>query len=232
MKRALSLLALAALALAQPAFGQALECRPPAQLELPQPRAQNEPTIRAAVSGYTLAISWSPEFCRGPGGRSTRNAMQCGGENGHFGFVLHGLWPEARSGPAPQWCAPPAPIAPQTYRDNLCMTPVPWLLQHEWAKHGTCMARDPARYFRVAAVLWRSVRLPDPSLIRSAGELRAAFVAANPAFTRGGVGLVTGKGGWLREIHLCYGLDFMPAKCRRDGRGPADSAPLRVARLR
>ncbi len=232
MRHALALLAIAAVTLAQPAVGQALQCQVPARVTLPEPLRQDEPTIRAAVAGYTLAVSWSPEFCQGPGGRNPRNAMQCGGQTGRFGFILHGLWPEARSGPAPQWCTPPAPISPQTYRDNLCMTPTPWLLQHEWAKHGTCMAADPARYYRVAAILWRSLRLPDPARIRSAGELRAAFIASNPAFTRFGVGLVVGKAGWLRELHLCYGRDFMPATCRRDVLGPPDTAVLKVARLR
>ena len=239
MKHA-SLIALGLFCVAQPAFGQAAACRIPGTLQLPGPIRQDEPTIRAAVAGYTLAVSWSPEFCQGPGGRNPRNAVQCGGQGGGqgrgqggpFGFILHGLWPEARSGPAPQWCTPPAPISPQTYRDNVCMTPSPWLLQHEWAKHGTCMVADPARYYQTAAILWRSLRLPDPSRIRSAGELRAAFVAGNPAFTRGGVGLVTGKGGWLREMHLCYGADFMPATCRRDLLGPRDAAPLKVARQR
>jgi ribonuclease T2 len=204
-------IALGLFAASPPAFAQALQCRVPAQLDLPAPLSQDEPTIRSAIGGYPLAISWSPEFC---------------------GFILHGLWPEAQSGAAPQWCSPPLPVSPQTYRDNLCMTPSPWLLQHEWAKHGTCMARDPAHYYQAAAILWRSLRLPDPSRIRSAGEMRAAFAASNPAFTRGGVGLVMGNGGWLRELHLCYGADFMPATCRRDALGPPDTAVLKVARRR
>ena len=225
-------IALGLLAASPPAFAQALQCRVPAQLDLPAPLSQDEPTIRSAIGGYTLAISWSPEFCHGPGGKNPRNAVQCGGQAGNFGFILHGLWPEAQSGAAPQWCSPPLPVSPQTYRDNLCMTPSPWLLQHEWAKHGTCMARDPAHYYQAAAILWRSLRLPDPSRIRSAGEMRAAFAASNPAFTRGGVGLIMGNGGWLRELHLCYGADFMPATCRRDALGPPDTAVLKVARRR
>jgi hypothetical protein len=39
------------------------------------------------------------------------------------------------------------------------MTPSPWLLEHAWAKHGSCMAKTPERYFRVAGVLWRGVTL-------------------------------------------------------------------------
>ena len=76
-------------------------------------------------------------------------------------FVLHGLWPESGQGKSPQWCST-APRPTETeLKANLCMTPVPWLLEHEWAKHGSCMAKTPAGYFKVSKILWDSVRLPD-----------------------------------------------------------------------
>src|SRR3546814_4423107 len=100
-------------------------------------------------------MSWSPQHCadvRNPNG--ARDRFQCSGENGRFGWVLHGLWPETDGPGYPQWCRP-AKIVPQpVLKQHLCMTPSAQLLQHEWAKHGTCMSPHPAAYFRSAAILF------------------------------------------------------------------------------
>ena len=188
------------------------------------------PPRRSAVARYTLAASWSPEFCRGD-----RASMQCSGRQGRFGFVLHGLWPEARFGPAPQWCAGPRQLSPEVIRGNLCMTPAPSLLAHEWAKHGSCMTRTPQAYFRTAAILWRSLRWPDADRLSrreglTVGDLREAFVLANPGWRRGQVGVELSRTGWLRELRLCYGRDFMPQDCPRGSLGSPDSAGLKIWR--
>lgn len=227
-------LLLAALALPAPALAQAYQCRAPETLELPRPVKPDGPTVRAPVAGYTLAISWSPEFCRGKRGDDPAD-LQCGGAIGRFGFVLHGLWPEAAKGPPPQWCAlEPRPTL-EDYRANLCMTPVPWLLEHEWAKHGSCMAATPQAYFKAAAILWRSVRLPDADRLSrqdglTAGDLRRAVSALNPAIPRSAVGIRASNGGWLREVQVCYGKDFMPRACGKRTFGPGNTAPLKIWR--
>ena len=161
--------------------------------------------------------------------------MQCSGANGRFGFVLHGLWPEARRGPAPQWCALTPRPSPEVVRRNLCMTPVPWLIEHEWAKHGSCMARTPEQYYRVSGIIWRSLRWPDADRLSrqdglTVGALRRAFLARNPDWKAEQVGVLLSRSGWLREIYLCYGRDFMPARCDRQSFGPADSTPLKIWR--
>jgi len=38
----------------------------------------------------------------------------------------------------------------KTVKANLCMTPSPWLLQHEWQAHGTCNWKTPEAYFKKA----------------------------------------------------------------------------------
>jgi len=225
-------LALLALTLPTPALAQAYQCTLPecvGPVEAPQ---ADGPTRRAAVAGYILAASWSPEFCRRP---QDKASMQCSGHNGRFGFVLHGLWPEAAKGPAPQWCALTPRPSPDLIRRNLCMTPVPWLIEHEWAKHGSCMAKTPEQYLKVSAILWRSLRWPDADRLSrkdglTAGDLREAFLLANPEWKRGQVGIVASRGGWLREIHLCYGRNFMPTRCDRRSHGASDSAELRIWR--
>ena len=222
--------ALLAAALPLPAFAQAYQCRLPERLEPYRTPQQDGPSRRVPISGHTLAISWSPEYCH-----NDKASMQCSGRNGRFGFVLHGLWPEARSGPAPQWCSlTPRPSA-DLIRRNLCMTPAPWLLAHEWAKHGSCIARTPEAYFRTSGILWQSLRWPDADRLSrqeglTVGDLRQAFAASNPDWRGRRIGVVLNNRGWLRELRLCYGRDFMPADCGRHRFGPPDSAPLKIWR--
>jgi ribonuclease T2 len=219
-------------ALPAPALAQAYRCTPPQRFELPRPVQPDGPPVRVPVAGYTLAASWSPEYCRSP---KDKASMQCSGANGRFGFVLHGLWPEARSGPPPQWCSLTPRPSPQVIRGNLCLTPVPWLIEHEWAKHGSCMARTPEAYYRASAALWRSLRWPDADRLSrqeglTVGDLRRAFLQRNPAWKAEQVGVLVSRTGWLREVHLCYGRDFLPARCDRQSFGPADSAGLKIWR--
>lgn len=236
MIRALAALVVAVAALPAPALAQAYQCTPPARVGPLRPVTPDGPVRRVPVSSYTLAVSWSPEYCKGKGqNRRDGESMQCSGTNGRFGFVLHGLWPEARSGPPPQWCAvTPAP-SPDLIRRNLCMTPVPWLLQHEWAKHGSCMVKTPEAYYRVSGILWQSLRWPDADRLSrqkdlTVGDLRSAILAENPGWRREQVGVLLSRTGWLRELRLCYGRDFMPAACPRGSFGPPDSAGLKIWR--
>lgn len=220
------------LALPAPALAQAYQCAPPARFEPPRAVTPDGPVRRVPVARYTLAASWSPEYCRGDRGGGS---MQCSGANGRFGFVLHGLWPESRVGPPPQWCSLTPRPSPDLIRRNLCMTPVPWLLEHEWAKHGSCMTRTPEAYYRTAGALWRSLRWPDADRLSrqenlTAGDLRRAFVLANHGWKADQIGVLLSRGGWLREIKLCYGRDFMPQACPRAALGPRDSAPLKIWR--
>ncbi|MCT2401343.1 ribonuclease T2 family protein [Novosphingobium mangrovi (ex Huang et al. 2023)] len=226
------LIALAATLAPVPALAQAYQCTLPHTVAPIRPVAPDGPVRKLPVAGYTLAASWSPDYCKMSGDTTS---MQCSRRNGRFGFILHGLWPEAARGPAPQWCATRPLPTPEVVRRNLCMTPSPGLLAHEWAKHGSCMTKRPATYFKVSAILWRSIRWPDADRLSrhkdlTAGDLRKAFVARNPDWKREYVGLDVSRAGWLREIRLCYGKDFMPKACSKWQFGPADSAPLKIWR--
>jgi len=223
-------LASLALLLPAPALAQAYQCTPPQRVAPTRPVTPDGPPRRLPVGRYTLAASWSPEFCRGD-----RASMQCSGANGRFGFVLHGLWPESRSGPPPQWCGTAPRPSPALVRQTLCMTPVPWLIEHEWAKHGSCMVRTPEAYYRTAGILWRSLHWPDADRLSrqpglTVGDLRRAFALANRDWKPEQVGLSLSRNGWLRELRLCYGRNFMPEKCPRGAFGPPDSAPLKIWR--
>jgi len=225
--------ALAALgSLPMPTLAQAYQCSLPGKVDPVRPSRPDGPVRKLPAARYVLAASWSPEFCKG---ERNRSSMQCSGRNGRFGFVLHGLWPEARSGPDPQWCATGPRPSPETIRRNLCMTPVPWLLEHEWAKHGSCMAKKPETYFKVSGILWRSVQWPDADRLSrkpglTAGALREAFVMANPDWKPDQLGVEANPRGWLKGIRLCYSRRFKPMRCERDDFGAPDSASLKIWR--
>lgn len=215
-------------------MAQAYQCRLPDRVVASAAPKPDGPVIRAAIARYTLALSWSPEFCR-TRARDPGNALQCGGAQGRFGFIVHGLWPEAQSGRPPQWCALSPRPAPASLRANLCMTPSAQLLEHEWAKHGSCMARRPDGYFGVTKILWDALRFPDMDWLSrqdglTARDLRQAFVALNPGWRSDALAVDTGRSGWLRELRLCYDLQFMPATCPRGQGGAGDGVKLKIWR--
>jgi ribonuclease T2 len=225
--------ALALLLAPTPALAQAYQCRVPEAAPAVPPVERDEPERRAPLAGYTLALSWSPEFCRFRAD-APEHARQCSGRSGRFGFIVHGLWPEGAGGRRIQWCAARQP-APADVRPNLCLTPSAPLLVHEWAKHGSCMVERPASYFKIERILWNSLRWPDFDRLSrreglTAGMVRQAFADANPYWETDHVGLVINRRGWLQEMRLCYGKDFMPTGCDNRRYGPADDAPVKIWR--
>lgn len=218
------------------AHGQAYQCTPPTRIAPLPPVRPDGPARKVPIAGYTLAVSWSPEFCRADRDPAS---LQCGGRAGRFGFVLHGLWPEAGSGPPPQWCALLPRPRPETIRQGLCATPVPWLIEHEWAKHGSCMAASPEAYWGIARHIWARFKWPDadglarrPGL--TVGDLRDAVLLANPAIrpalTRQAIGVVLSRNGWLRELRICHNRAYRPVACNPRAFGPPDGAVLKIWR--
>lgn len=225
---------LAALAgLPRTASAQAYQCRAP-QAPVSVPAVERDgPVRRGPITGYTLALSWSPEYCRGAHGPAGQR--QCSGRAGRFGFIVHGLWPEGRGASAPQWCPARQQLTSAELARNLCMTPSAQLLAHEWAKHGACMASTPEGYFGTVRTLWNGLRWPDFDRLSrnedlTAGQIREAFSQANRLWQPEHIGLVVNDRGWLEEMRLCYGGDFKPAACGRGRWGPADSLPVKIWR--
>jgi len=227
-----SLLAALALALPAAAQAQAYQCRPPQVLSVPS-ITPDGPRRNLPVTGYTLALSWSPEFCR-LRQNLPRHSFQCSGARGSFGLVVHGLWPDSRRS-WPQWCAAQRGITPAEIRDALCMMPSAHLVAHSWAKHGACMAQSPAAYLRITRILWDSLRIPDYDRISreeglTAGRIRAAFADANPGIPASAIGVKLNARGWLEELRLCYAKNFRPTRCSPQRYGAKDSAPAKIWR--
>ena len=225
-----ALTGLTAVCLPQLAQAQAFQCRLPQSVRVPEVRS--EAPRRLPVSGYTLALSWAPEFCRFRESQ-TRHARQCSGRGGRFGFVVHGLWPDSgRSWP--QWCGGPD-LRAADLRKNLCISPDAALIARQWAKHGTCMTQRPATYLKVTRILYNGLQWPDFVRISrednlTAGTIRTRLADANPGWFAEAVGVRLNERGWLQELRLCYDARFMPQACDRRRFGAADDEAAKIWR--
>ena len=149
-------------------------------------------------------------------------------------MVVHGLWPDGGRG-WPQWCALQVQPQPQDLRANMCITPSARLLARQWAKHGSCMTRHPATYFKVTRILWNGLRMPDFDRVSreddlTAGTIRTRFADANPGWFPEAVGVRLDSRGWLEELRLCYDKRFMPKACDRGRLGAKDSMAAKIWR--
>ncbi|MEP2988112.1 MAG: ribonuclease T [Parasphingorhabdus sp.] len=211
--------AVAALILALPsiAHAQAYQCRAPSVLSSApaERKPASEPRRVKPISGYTLALSWSPEFCR-KRKRGWRFKDQCSDDDGSFAFILHGLWPDARGG-YPQWCRATKALSPAITKRNFCAMPSTRLMAREWAKHGTCMAKRPETYFKVSRIMFDAVQYPNMDRLSrkplTAGQLRNAFAAVNDGLEPNHIRLKINRRGWLQEVRLCLGKNFRPKRC-------------------
>jgi ribonuclease T2 len=227
--------ALLAVLLPLAAQAQVTSCRIPDRVDVPRlERAPRGEAARAVpISGYLLAMSWSPQYCasrRNAGER--RDAVQCGGKAGRFGWVLHGLWPQGSGSAYPGWCRP-ARIVPQpVLKEHLCLSPSVQLMQRQWAKHGICMSPTPAAYFRAASILFGAVRFPDMAALaqrpQTAGSLRRALAAQNKGVTGAMLAVTADRSGWLQEVRLCLNLRMRPALCGPTQRGLRDNVRLKI----
>lgn len=224
---------LAALAGSSGAAAQAPECRPPGQLQVPRPElpSANEPRRSLPIGSYTLALTWTPGFCRAHRG-DPKTAFQCG-SGAQFGFTLHGLWPDGVGAQWPQYCEATGILPPAVIRGAVCATPSEQLLQHEWAKHGTCMGTTPAAYFGRSTALYRDLRFPDMDALSrqgpTVGEFKRTFASLNRAVPASAI-RVTLNRGWLDELWLCLDKQFRYTSCRPSSGGASDDARMRIWR--
>lgn len=198
---------------------------PTPHIELPPP---DQPPRAMPIAGYTLALIWTPQHCHHAVGGA--ESFECTRDTGK-GFVLHGLWPDGEGKSWPQWCAA-APVLPaRTIAAHYCATPSAQLLQHEWAKHGTCIAgATPESYFAQSNRLFYGLRFPDMAALASTklteGAFASAFAATNPGLAAEDVRLNLDKQGWLQEVWLCLDTAFRPTRCA------APRQPTRRVRIR
>lgn len=169
---------------------------------------------------YLLSLSWSPEYCAGPGG--ARDRIQCG-EGRRYGFVVHGLWPQYERG-YPQSCDPSArPVPESLVTSMLPLMPSAKLIQHEWERHGTCSGAGVNDYFRTIQRAFAAVKIPDDFRgpvrdieVRPA-EVKEKFARANPSFPPAAFRIQCG-GRYLSEMRVCMTKDLKGRACSSDVR--------------
>ncbi|GAB5480511.1 MAG: ribonuclease T(2) [Parasphingorhabdus sp.] len=214
---------------------QSYQCRAPSLTDpaAPARKPADEPRRLTPISGYTLAMSWSPEFCR-LRKDDRRHKSQCSGDDGSFGFILHGLWPDAQGASYPQWCRATKALPPAIVKRNFCMIPAPRLAARQWAKHGSCMAQRPETYFRISRIMFGAVEFPNMDRLSrkplTAGALRNAFAAANDGLGSDMIRLKINQRGWLEEVRLCLGKSFRPRRCPRNMSAVGDDMPVKIWR--
>ena len=230
----LALLAACGLVMPSLASAQALQCTIPASLPRPHPdrASASQPQRLRPIGGYTLALTWAPEYCHG-NARDPAAKFECGSGN-RFGFTLHGLWPDGVGKEWPQYCTTTALLPPAVIKASICATPSPQLLQHEWAKHGTCMGTTPRDYFAKSTGLYEKVRYPDMDALSrkplNAGQFAEAFAAANPGIPANSVRVTTNARGWLDELWLCLDKSFGYTRCGAGSGGVSASTSLKIWR--
>ena len=213
------------------AMAQSYQCTLPQSVSVPKIEPDAKPR-RLPVSGYTLALSWTPEFCRFRD-EDRQHARQCSGRAGRFGFTVHGLWPDSGAR-WPQWCTRTPPTA-DALKPNLCISPDARLLARQWAKHGSCMTRRPRTYYRVTRILYSGLQWPDFVRLSRQDNLTAAvvrerFADANAGWFEGAIGVRLNDRGWLQELRLCYDKRFMPQVCDARRYGAKDETPVKIWR--
>ena len=217
------------------AGAQAYRCDIPSvrQSVRPDVATDRQPQRLLPIGGYTLAITWAPQYCHDHA-RDAAARFQCGAGN-RFGFTLHGLWPDGVGKDWPQYCKSTALLPQPVIRRHLCATPSAQLMQHEWSKHGTCMPGfDPDRYFTRSSGLYAKLRYPAMDALSrrrlTAGAFAQAMARANPGLAADMMRITATRRGWLDEVWVCLDTQFRYARCPAHQGGLAPGAALKIWR--
>ena len=146
--------------------------------------SSNADNTPGAFDYYLLVLSWAPEFCATH--QSSMSSSECDPTR-HYGFVVHGLWPQNNNGSWPSNCGSAQPVSNEIVREMLPIMPARGLIQHEWATHGTCSGLSSQQYFGDIQQLYKSVKVPQqyqhPSAQFSAAprDIEQKFAQANGA---------------------------------------------------
>jgi ribonuclease T2 len=172
--------------------------------------AQQNGPQPGAFDYYLLTLSWSPEYCH-----SHSTNTQCVGSK-HFGFVVHGLWPEYTKGGYPEYCSKaPGLSDPTTMLDIM---PDPNLISHEWITHGTCSGLDADGYFALVRKAFTSVHIPaqfaspTKQFNTTLTALKSSFVESNSNLSPKDME-VTCTNNYLNSVEICLRKDLTPMPC-------------------
>lgn len=165
------------------------------------------------VDYYTLALSWSPGFCKTQKGKyqgklPKRMQRQCNLDD-KYGWVIHGLWPQSKGvnrSEQPRFCKGDLPALPENdLTPYLKESPSLALLQGEWEKHGACSFNEADDYFNMQRALYNQLKLPKEKMSRA--KLFRWMRSNNPQLD--GVYMNATK----NELFICYDKKWQPMSC-------------------
>jgi ribonuclease T2 len=165
-----------------------------------------------AFDHYLLNLSWSPEFCY-----SNPSNAECGGGH-HYGFIVHGLWPEFHNGGGPEYCSHAPGPDPALAAGMLDIMPDLHLVEHEWQAHGTCSGLNASEYFKLVRKAFTSFRIPRQFLNPQARfaispfDVKKAFEESNPSLNDAAVAIGC-RGNYLSAVSICISKDLHPVPC-------------------
>jgi ribonuclease T2 len=158
---------------------------------------------------YLLTLSWSPEFCY-----SHAEKPEC--QSGHYGFIVHGLWPQYLNG-YPERCSNAPGLANSAEMTDIM--PDSDLVDHEWSTHGTCSGLDAESYFKLLRQALASVKTPGRFASPREGfsvapqEIKNEFVRANPGISAADMTVSCGNN-YLTAVSFCMTKDLKPTACQ------------------
>jgi len=182
---------------------------------VPETTIDAGPTI-GRFDFYVLALSWAPEFCASQ--QENRSEDECDPAR-HYGFVVHGLWPQNDDGTYPVSCTAAIPVANDLVRQVLPFMPERGLIQHEWAVHGTCSGQSPHEYFWQVQRAFENLKVPGQyqrlaqSTQAAPKEIEQEFAAANGA-PADAFRVVCSKGEFV-GVNACLTKDLKYRSCGR-----------------
>lgn len=172
---------------------------------------------RAGVDYYQLALSWSPSFCelqkrKNEGNTPQHLHYQCHNEN-EFGWVIHGLWPQAANATAPtdhpRFCQGDLPpVSAELIKQYMPESPGASLLQGQWEKHGACAFNSAESYFAKQKELFLNLKLPTEAMDRKA--LFAWLKKHNPQLKNAYLGATK------TELYICYDKQWNVMDCPKN----------------
>jgi ribonuclease T2 len=157
---------------------------------------------------YVLTMSWSPEFCH-----SHEGSPECQG--GHYGFIVHGLWPQYVNGYPENCSSAPGLADPSRMTDIM---PDVKLVEHEWTTHGTCSGLDAEAYFKLVRQAFGEIRIPaklaapKEAMAMSPAQVKDEFLQANPKLSRDGMTVSCGNN-YLTAVSVCMTKNLEPRAC-------------------
>jgi ribonuclease T2 len=105
----------------------------------------------------------------------------------------------------------------------IAIMPSETLVEHEWAKHGTCSGLSQKDYFDEADEAFHSIKIPGQyaelatALNVSPSDIRGQFVAANPKVGEQEFVIeCSGNSRYLSEVHACLTKDLEGRACNRE----------------